>query len=93
MKRNPNVQKMLKKVEADNKKFQKMLDKMGGHTNKLAQENVETEAEKDFKKRMQMKQREYDRNQKQIDEEIKALEKKLEEIERQNEKLHFDFSK
>lgn len=83
------VKQILQKVEEDNKKFQKMLDGMGGKESKLQHVKIETQDQKDFKKHMQKNQKEYEKNQRQLDQKIDALEKKLEQIEKANEKLHF----
>ncbi len=89
MKQKTNVRKILQKVEEDNRKFQKMLDGMGGKSGKLQNVKIETKDQKDFQKHMQKNQTEYEKNQRQLDQKIDALEKKLEQIEKENGKLRF----
>lgn len=93
MAKKTTVKKILQKVEEDNKKFQKMLDGMGGKEDRLKTVKIETQDQRDFKRHMQKSQSEYEKNQRQLDQKIYALEKKLEQIEKENEKLRFTFHK
>ena len=83
------MRKMLQKVEADNKKFQKMLDGIGSKNTGLSKMQVETEEQRAFKKRMLQRQREYEKEQRELDQKIRMLDQKLEKIEKENEKLVF----
>lgn len=89
MNQNRNVKRMLKKVEAENKKFQKMLDGMGPKHTKLSTSSVETEAQRMFKRRMQQKQKQYDKEQSELDRKIAALDQKLVDIKKENDRLVF----